>query len=638
MSKYVYVVATRLLEGIGEDRENGYAERPERKRAFIVGGLGERNNRIGLPARVYFHFSERIAEDIAEQPTMNHFRQRVSFPPGKFFAIQGFGKGSRDSGGGTSSHWVAGVGATKISDPQCAVIRDDVSNPLVSGIGHVPCPREFLLRCQPVGKPFADFGGFTEGVFGEGVPQLTNASAPKEAQLAVAESVPHEPEEILGLGGCEPFVFGHLDSSIGRDPGMSYNHPIITVFPVISTCSWECGSKMSDWGQAIDRYVDEIADELQEVRQYLHANPEPSGKEYQTTKLFSRQLELINVPHRVISSQRGIIADAAGYDGVARVAMRGDMDALLIHDEKRVAYRSRNEGVMHACGHDAHSTMILGAVKALVHVANKLPWPCPWRAIFQPAEETGEGALEMIAEGAVENTRALVAFHVDPERPVGQVGSRHGEMTACCQEFDITIKGHGGHAARPHHSTDPIAAAIHFVSDVYQMIPRVVDSRIPVVVTFGVIRGGENPNVIPEQVLLRGTARTLTDEAGETVRRFLAKLARCVEDLTETTIEIEFFTGPDAVVNDPRVTDTLNLAAADVVGSENVHHIPQPSMGGEDFAAYGKKVPTSLMRLGVASEFVAEEFLHSPRFDIDERALAIGVKILARAMVLLAKP
>ncbi len=395
---------------------------------------------------------------------------------------------------------------------------------------------------------------------------------------------------------------------------------------------------MSDWGQAIDRYIDKITEELLEVRRHLHAHPEPSGQEYKTTKFLSEQLERASVKHKVTSTRRGIIADAPGYDGVLRVAMRGDMDALYIHDEKQVAYRAQIEGVMHACGHDAHSTMVLGAVKALMHVSDVLPWPCPWRAIFQPAEETGEGALEMIAEGAVENTRGLVAFHVDPERPVGQVGSRHGEMTACCQEFDVVIRGHGGHAARPHHSTDPIAAAVHFVSDVYQMVPRVVDSRVPVVVTFGVIRGGENPNVIPEQVLLRGTARTLTTEAGETVRRFLARLARCVGDITETTIEIEFYPGPDAVVNDPRVTDLLNRAAAEVVGSENVHHIPKPSMGGEDFAAYGKRVPISLMRLGVASSDVAEEFLHSPRFDIDERALSVGAKIMARAMVLMAKP
>ncbi len=388
---------------------------------------------------------------------------------------------------------------------------------------------------------------------------------------------------------------------------------------------------MFDLESAIDDYVETITDQLRQVRRHLHSHPEPSGEEFQTTLYLVEQLEKAQIPHQVIPSQRGIVVESPTNASGPRVVMRADMDALRIYDEKEVEYRSQCPGIMHACGHDAHSTMVLGATLALQRLQERLSFP--WRAIFQPAEETSQGAEEMIAAGAVDNARAIIALHVDPEMPVGHVALRHGELTACCQELAVTIHGHGGHAARPHHATDPLSAAVHFVGDVYQLIPRAMDSREPVVVTFGVIQGGDNPNVIPERVSLQGTLRTLKKQSIQEVREILERIRRGVSEVTDTTIDVRFLPGPDAVVNDVRLTDIMWQVAEQVVGPQNVHYIPQPSMGGEDFAAYLAHVPGCLLRLGVAREGRPKHFLHSPRFDIDERALAIGAKILARTLI-----
>jgi amidohydrolase len=395
---------------------------------------------------------------------------------------------------------------------------------------------------------------------------------------------------------------------------------------------------MTDWTITIDRFLDGIAEELRGIRRHLHKNPEPSGEEFATTKFLAEQLHKAGVEVRIAPTQRGLLADGQLNTTLPRVAMRGDMDALHIHELNQVEYRSQREGLMHACGHDAHSTIVLAAARALKQVEDKLPWPCPWRAIFEPAEETGTGSKEMIDAGAMEGVRSVITLHVDPERPVGRVGLRQGPMTAACQDIDVLIRGKGGHAARPHQSNDPIAAAVLFVGEVYRVIPRAVDSREPVVVTFGVIRGGDLPNVIPEQVLLRGTIRTLTRQSRDDVKTLLQKIRRGVVEITGTTIEFTFDEGIDGVYNDHRITDAMWEAAAAVVGRDKVDNILHPSMGAEDFSTYQSLAPGCLMRLGVAPEGRPPYGLHSASFDIDEQALTIGAKILARTLVMLAKP
>lgn len=393
---------------------------------------------------------------------------------------------------------------------------------------------------------------------------------------------------------------------------------------------------MTDWRAKIDSCIDAMADDLRGTRRHLHAHPEPSGEEYRTAAFLADRLGAIGLPRTLVPSRRGLIAGPA-VEG-PRVAFRADIDALYIQDLKDVPYRSTCAGVMHACGHDAHATMALGAANALWRCRESLPWPVPWRVIFQPAEETGEGAAEMIEAGAVEGVRAVVALHVDPEQPVGTISQRTGVMTAVCQDLRVLIRGVGGHAARPHQATDPIAVAVQLVAAVYQSVPRALDSRDPAVVTFGVIRGGSSPNVIPDQVELLGTVRTLSEETARKVEDRLHRIARGLAEATGATVEVSLRHGVSAVVNDPAVTAVCVRASAEVTGPDQVVTIPLPSMGGEDFAGYLAHAPGCLLRLGAAVEDRPRQLLHSPYFDIDERALTIGAKTLARSMVLLAEP
>ena len=256
--------------------------------------------------------------------------------------------------------------------------------------------------------------------------------------------------------------------------------------------------------------------------------------------------------------------------------------------------------------------------------------------MFQPAEEVSEGAVEMVEAGALEHVHSIVALHVDPELSVGRVGYRVGPLTAACQEVAVVVRGTGGHAARPHLSSDPIAVAAQLVSLLYQAVPRSVDSRDPSVVTFGSIRGGTSPNVIPEEVELQGTIRTLSDRAAAVVEERITQVARGLSAATRCTIDVIFRRRTDSVINDPDVTAACVRAAAEVVDG-GVEEIRLPSMGGEDFSGYLKHARGCLLRLGVASLDRPRQALHSPHFDIDEGALAIGAKILARSMVLLGR-
>ncbi len=394
---------------------------------------------------------------------------------------------------------------------------------------------------------------------------------------------------------------------------------------------------MAGWRAAIDEAVESRRELLREVRRRLHANPEPSREEYQTTRFLAEELEKEGLSRVIAPTRRGLFAGPPGVDGERLIAFRADIDALRIHDAKTVPYRSTRDGVMHACGHDAHAAMALGAALALWQCREALPQGLAWRAIFQPSEEVGEGAFEMIAAGAMSNVQAVIALHVDPETAAGRLGYRQGVLTAFCQELQIEIQGLGGHAARPHQSVDPIGIASQFITSVYQFVPRSIDSRDPVVVTFGSIQGGTSANIIPERVLLKGTIRTLSAAAAARVDERIRQIAFGLSEASGGTIQVEFHRGTDAVVNDPDVTRTCVRAAGEIVGPTNLDEIALPSMGGEDFSGYLKHAPGCLLRLGVGTPDRPGHFLHSPQFDIDEQALVIGTKVLAHSVVLLSE-
>lgn len=404
------------------------------------------------------------------------------------------------------------------------------------------------------------------------------------------------------------------------------------------------GVRQENWSAAIDEAVAAFADRMVDTRRHMHRHPEPSGAEYATSKYLQECAAELGLVTRLGPEGRGLIVEpasaASAPDPPAMVGLRADIDALHIHDAKGAEYRSLSPGLMHACGHDGHAATVLGACAALVELerAASLPWPLRWRAIFQPAEETNRGAYEMIDAGALEGVGALFSQHMDPSRSVGEIGLRWGPFTADCVDLDITVHGQGGHAARPHESLDPIATAAQLITSLYLSVPRANDSQEPVVISFGQIIGGEDSNVIPDKVLLRGTLRCLNEATRARSLDHIGKLARGLAEASGTRIEILSVPGPPAVYNDPELTEIVRAAGIAVVGAAGVKDIPRPSMGGEDFANYLARVPGCMFRLGCAPPGLGAPPLHSPMFDLDERALGFGARILARAAVAWCRP
>jgi amidohydrolase len=392
--------------------------------------------------------------------------------------------------------------------------------------------------------------------------------------------------------------------------------------------------------ERLDALIDSLVPAMIEVRRHLHAHPEPSGEERGTAQFLADRLGAAGLSARSVADQRGLLVDPPEARAGARLGLRADMDALHIHEERPSPYRSQVPGIMHACGHDAHSAIVFGTLLAL-HQAERaglLPWAINWRGIFQPAEEINRGAIEMVAAGALEGVAAIFALHVDPSQPVGTIGTRVGAFTAACDELVIHIEGRGGHAARPHESIDPIAAAAQLISSIYLFVPRAVDSQDPVVVTFGQIQGGSSPNVIPDRVVLRGTIRTLGGTVRERTRDHICQLARGLAEVSRARIEITFHPGPQSVSNDPALTALIRQAATDLLGPQQVQEISRASMGGEDFANYLLDIPGCMFRLGCCSQPSGCPPLHSSIFHVDERALGIGAKVLLRSAILWSNP
>ena len=389
-------------------------------------------------------------------------------------------------------------------------------------------------------------------------------------------------------------------------------------------------SKADLLAQRVAAQLGREARQLPVYRRELHRHPELSGAEYATTAYLSKQLAAAKIPHRLGKGKRGVITNIVPGDRARApvIALRADIDALPITEANRVAYCSQNQGVMHACGHDAHSAILLGATLAL-HSAG--PLPVAWRSIFQPAEETGEGAKEMVAQGAVKGVDAILAFHVDPSLPLGSVSITPGPQSAFCQDFVIEVRGRGGHGARPHLTVDPIAVAAQLVTLIYQAVPRQTDARDPVVVTIGVLQGGQAPNIIPDTVVVKGTIRSfdqkVSDAARENIARLCAGTARAFRAVIAPTFD-ELLRG---VVNDSAVTEVCLNTARKLWGAKQVETNRRPSLGAEDFANY--PVPACMMLLGVKSPGKKITPLHTSTFNIDERALLVGARLLSQILV-----
>ena len=393
-----------------------------------------------------------------------------------------------------------------------------------------------------------------------------------------------------------------------------------------------------DWQSELDRVVERQFASLVELRRHLHIHPEPSGEERETTRYISQWLEDSGYNTRIGPDGRGLLADFPSKQSrfpLPRIALRADLDGLRIQDSKQAAYQSKVKGVMHACGHDAHTALVAGALSAICELEQReyLPWPVSLRGIFQPAEETCQGARDMIEFGALERVEAIFSTHMDPLRSIGHVGLRKGTLTANCDEVMLTISGRGGHAARPHETSDPIAAAAQLINAIYVSLPRLTDSQDAVVVTIGQISGGENANVIPEKVQLRGTLRTLDRTVRDQTLKHLELLADGVGSTTRTTITLTLGPGAPGVFNDHELFDLVRHSAREVVDDNGLDALSRPSMGSEDFAFYLQEIPGFMLRIGSLAEHSQPTPLHTPEFDIDERAISVGARILARIAI-----
>jgi amidohydrolase len=393
--------------------------------------------------------------------------------------------------------------------------------------------------------------------------------------------------------------------------------------------------------------LDRIAAEQEEQwvgrRRMLHAHPEPSGEERITTARICEILEQSGVSPQISSRGVGLFADlniGTPDNDAPLIALRADIDALRMQDRKPTPYASSFPGLAHACGHDVHTTIVTAVAEILRELARRLPESetpaARFRFIFQPAEETAEGAAWMVQEGALNGVSAILGLHVDPTIEVGRVGIRYGVLTAHVDEVMFVVEGRGGHAARPQHTTDPLASAALLVTSLYQVVPRRSDALCPTVFTIGMIHGGTASNVIPDRIELQGTLRT-TDARVRTA--VMETIHRTCEGLTTTTgnqIRADFSCPLGAVINDVTTMSACEAASIQVLGGENLVLIDKPSMGGEDFAVYLEYVPGAQFRLGCAGSIEGWPLLHSPVFDVDERAISIGARILTRAALLLA--
>jgi amidohydrolase len=391
----------------------------------------------------------------------------------------------------------------------------------------------------------------------------------------------------------------------------------------------------------LHQIIDARQDRLIKFRRRLHASPEPSGHEQHTTAVVADALREAGLDPRVMDERRGVVVDLdiAG-PGRSYVAARAELDAVAVNDDKQVPYASTRPGVCHACGHDVHTTMLLAAAQAIQDCRHELArdgYRHNLRFIFQPAEETATGAREVIEQGGLENVQAILALHVEPNLEPGRIALRAGPMTAACKTFRISVRGRSGHSARPHEAIDPIPAATNIVSLFYQLAPRSIDSRYPLALTVGSITSGSAYNAIPDTAQILGTLRTTRPQDTDAVQKRMEQIVRGVEEATGCSIHMEFTHWCPATDNDAAVTRAIADVGQRLLGPGSVQWLEVPSLGGEDFAFYQESIPGAFVRLGAAVADVRHRRpLHSSLFDIDERALPIGAKLIATAALELA--
>ena len=389
--------------------------------------------------------------------------------------------------------------------------------------------------------------------------------------------------------------------------------------------------------QRIDEEIEKNRAEIVKIRRFLHMNPELGNREFETARLIAAKLEPLGFEVRTGVAKTGVVAVLRGSQPGPVVAVRADMDALPVQETANVPFKSLNPGVMHACGHDVHSSVVLGTALVLNALKDKLRGTVTF--LFQPAEEgapDGEegGAELMVREGALDSppAGAVFGFHVWPET-VGTVLFAPGNITAAADSFVITVKGKSAHGARPQEGVDAVVIAAEIVTALQTVVSRASDPTDPAVLTIGTISGGARRNIIAERVVLEGTVRTLSETNHKKFRLLMESIVRNITEIYDAGYQFEYKEGYPSVFNNPELCAAMTPTLTKLLGKDKTLEW-KPQMIAEDFAFLARKVPGFYFFLGVKNPALASTApLHSPNFNPDERAIPLGMKILSHLLL-----
>jgi hippurate hydrolase len=376
--------------------------------------------------------------------------------------------------------------------------------------------------------------------------------------------------------------------------------------------------------------IKEIVDDrlfqwMRDIRRNIHQCPEKAFEEHKTAGLIAECLEKMGIDYKTGVAKTGVVGKIRIDTNAPTVALRADMDAITVSENTGLPFSSKIPGIMHACGHDGHIAMLLGAAKLL----KERPPMGNVVFIFQPGEEGGGGAKPMIDEGVLEGVDIIFGGHIERHYKVGEIGIKTGIHTSYTDSFDIKIIGKGGHAARPHESVDAVIIATQLVNYLQTIVSRELDPFHPSVITIGVLQAGTVYNAIAEEAILKGTIRTTEKSIRKQIKEKMKGIAAALSNLYGAKIDIKILSGYPPVINHERECVFAREVAKDLLGEQNVISIPLPSLGGEDFAYFAQQIPGCFVRFGASKEGLEHIASHSPRFDFNENVLRVGAAFIS---------
>ncbi len=382
--------------------------------------------------------------------------------------------------------------------------------------------------------------------------------------------------------------------------------------------------------KTIKELAEQIYPEIQAIRRHIHKNPELSFEEHETADFIAARLEQEGIPCRKGIAGTGILAEIEGQSGGRIIALRAELDALPIKEDTGVDYQSRKPGRMHACGHDVHAASLIGTARILKELSEQFSGKV--KLVFQPGEEKAPGGARLMLEEGLfgkEEPELVIAQHVYPEMFTGKLGFREGKTMASSDEIYITVKGKGGHAAMPHKTTDSVLIASHILVALQQIVSRHAEASTPTVLSFGRVVAEGAVNVIPPEVKMEGTFRTMDEKWREQAHKRMREMARSIAGSMGAECDFRIVEGYPVLINDPDITRKSAGFAADYLGAENIEEL-ELRMTAEDFAFFAQKYPSVLYRLGVRDGKQETPLqLHTPTFDVDEEALKTGMGAMA---------